>query len=59
MSKADIWVFIVLLQRMAMLSRLAKIPTKATVANPTPSVAKLYFRKILYHFSVQVMFVAK
>ena len=58
-KSAEIWLFIVFWQRAAMLRRLAKTPTKATVQRPMPSVAKLYFRKMLYQRSEQVIFVAR
>ena len=32
---------------------LARIPTRATEKSPTPSVAKLYFRSVLYHLELQ------
>ncbi len=51
--RAVIWDFMVRWQRTAMDRRLARIPTRATEKSPTPSVAKLYFRSVLYHLELQ------
>ena len=52
-SSAVICDFMVRWHKTAMDSMLARMPTTATEKRPTPSVAKLYLRRVLYHRELQ------